>query len=189
MKSVYIIHGWGGRSDKGWLLWLNKKLSSEGFKVFSPIMPDPENPKIDIWVNYLKKIVERPDKDTYFIGHSIGCQTIVRYLESLPEETKIGGVFFVAGWFNLKSLETEEEKLVSEPWLKKPIDFKKVKNKIRKAVALFSDNDPYVPLSDSKIFKEKLNAEIIIEKNKGHYIESEIKEIPALLNKILEIIK
>ena len=137
----------------------------------------------------MKRIIKKPDENTYFIGHSIGCQTIIRYLESLPKKTKIGGVFFVAGWFNLKNLETKEEKLVSEPWLKKPINFKKVKDKIKKAVALFSDDDPYVPLSDSEIFKEKLNTEIIIEKNKGHYIESEIQKIPIILNKILEVTK
>ena len=33
------------------------------------------------------------DENTYFVGHSIGCQAIMRYLESVDVK-KIGGVLF-----------------------------------------------------------------------------------------------
>ncbi len=189
MKRAFIIHGWGGRPDAGWLAWINRELAKNDFKVYSPVMPDAENPKIDAWVKYLAKIVGKADENTYFIGHSIGCQTIIRYIESLPSNSKVGGVVFVAGWFTLKNLETEEEKTVSKPWLNTPIQFSKVKSKIKRVFALFSDDDPYVPVEDSIIFKEKLGAEVVIEKGKGHYIENVTREIPIILNKLLEMSK
>ena len=184
VKRVFIIHGWDGRPDKGWLAWLNKELSSKGFKVYAPEMPDKENPEIKAWVSYLGKIVGDIDKDTYFVGHSIGCQAIMRYLESLPGNTKIGGIFFVGGWFTLKNLESEEEKEIANPWLNSPINFERIRQKTKKITALFSDDDPYVPLENSKMFKDKLGAKIILEKNKGHYIEKETKEIPIILEEI-----
>lgn len=62
-------------------------------------MPDTANPKIKKWVSELEKQVSELDENTYFVGHSIGCQTIMRYLEN-KETRKIGGILFVAPWLN-----------------------------------------------------------------------------------------
>jgi predicted alpha/beta hydrolase family esterase len=189
MKRIFIVHGWGGKPDKGWLDWLNKELKKLNFNVSAQRMPNPDFPEIKPWVSHLKKIVGTPDKDTYFVGHSIGCQTIIRYLETLPDDLRIGGAVFVAGWFNLRGFETEEEKEVATPWIATSIDFNKVRKVMNKSVALFSDDDPYVPLEDSQIFQKKLNSKIIIEKNKGHYIEDVTKEIPVVLKEIINLSK
>ncbi len=59
-------------------------------------MPSPSAPKIEEWVNKLKELVPNPDNETVFIGHSIGCQTILRYLEQLNLKTKVRKVVLVA---------------------------------------------------------------------------------------------
>ena len=70
------------------------------------------------------------------------------------------------------------------------IDWDKVKKLANKFVVIFSDNDPDVDVTDSKIFKEKLGAKIIIEHNKGHFSDSDnVKELPIVLNSIMELIK
>lgn len=122
-----------------------------------------------------------------FVGHSIGCQAIMRYLEKI-NNIKIGGVIFVAGWFNLVNLSGEEEWKIAKPWLEIPINLNKVKQTTNNFVAIFSSNDSWVPLKDQNIFKEKLGAKIIIEKDKGHFSgEDGIKNLPSVLNSILEI--
>ena len=184
-KRVFIIHGWDGSPNEGWFPWLKKELENKGFSVRVPAMPKPEKPKIENWVNYLSKKVGRPDKNTYFVGHSIGCQTILRYLETLPSDKKAGGAVFVAGWFTLKNLETKEEKEISKPWLEVPINFKKIKKHTNKFVAIFSDNDPFVPISNKNLFKKRLNAKIIIEHKKGHFDGSD--NIPGALKAVLYI--
>lgn len=188
MKRVFLIHGWDGNPDDCWFPWLKKELEKKDFKVYIPAMPDSEEPKIDTWVPFLKEKVGKPDENTYLIGHSIGCQTIMRYLEKLPKNIQIGGVIFVAGFFNLPYLETEEEKVVAKPWLETKIDTDKVKSHTKNFIAIFSDNDPHVPLSDSEIFKKKLNAKIIIEHEKGHFSDDfGIKELPIVLKELLKI--
>lgn len=178
MKQIYLIHGWGGSdSSEGWFGWLKSELSQRGIKVTSFNMPDSDEPKIEKWVGFLEKNIKNIDKDTYFVGHSIGCQAILRYLEKLPEKIKVGGAVFVAGWFHLNDLEAEEEK-IARPWIEIPINFQKVITHTTQFLAVFSDNDPYVPLSDSKIFEEKLKARIIIKDNEEHFNKTEqIKEI------------
>jgi uncharacterized protein len=191
MKTIYLIHRWDGNPSSDWYPWIKKELESKGFKVEIPEMPNTAKPQVEKWTNKLKDTLKNIDEDTYFIGHSIGCQAIMRYLEQLPQNKRIGGAVFVAGWFELDNLESEEEKSIAKQWLEKPIDFSKLKDKLGKLVVILSSNEPYGCVSEnSKIFRQKLGAEVIIEKEKGHFTEyDKIKELPIALNKMLEMIK
>jgi len=187
-KRVFIIHGWGGNPGEAWLPWLAKNLKEKGFSVEVPEMPDTDNPKIEAWISYLEKKVGQCDENTFFVGHSIGCQAIMRYLEKLPENEKVGGAIFVAGWFTLSNIDGEEDRLVSSPWLNLPIDFEKIKKHTKKFICIFSDNDPYVPAENWDMFSKNLGAEIIIEKNKGHFSDEDgVKELPVALDAVLKI--
>lgn len=189
-KRVFIIHGWDGYPEEGIFPWLKKELQDRGFLVFNPPMPEPVKPQIETWVEYLKKQVGSPDENTFLFGHSIGVQTILRYLESLPENKKIGGVVALAGWVNLtdEAYETDEDKEIAKPWLETPINWDKIKSHCGKFIAIFSDDDSLVPFSDSKIFEKNLSAKIITEHNKEHFSGSSgIKELQSALDAIIEI--
>jgi hypothetical protein len=106
---VILVHGWDGSPEGGWFPWLKKEMENKGFKVLAPQLPKPEEPRISNWVPKIKEAVGEPDEQTYFVGHSMGCQAIARYLAALPEGTKVGGAVFVAGFFkSLTGLEDEE---------------------------------------------------------------------------------
>lgn len=169
MKRVFIVHRWDGTPDADWYPWLKEELEERGFSVIIPALPDTHAPKIDAWVGALAKAVGTPDKETYFIGHSIGCQTILRYLASLPEKVVIGGAVFVAGWFTLNQLDTDEEKAIAAPWLETPIDFAAVQKHAKNFSAIFSDDDPFVPAENVKLFKTRIGADTFLENGKGHY--------------------
>lgn len=66
-----------------------------------------------------------------------------------------------------------------------PIDLNKVKSHLPKSVAIFSDDDPWVPLDNQDDFKQKLESEIVINHNKSHF--ADIKELPVVLDAILKI--
>lgn len=187
-KKVIIVHGWEGHPENCWFPWLKNELIKRDFEVIIPKMPNSEKPEIESWCNFLKENTGEIDGDTYFVGHSIGCQTIMRLLETFEEDKKVGGLIFVAGFFNLPFLETNEEKEIAKPWLEIPINTDKIKLIAKNIIAIFSDDDQDVSIDDSKLFKEKLNAKIIIEHNKGHFSDDEgIKELLIVLKEILEI--
>jgi len=191
-KRVFIIHGWDGYPEEGIFPWLKTELQKRGFEVFNPLMPDPLRPTIETWVKHLKNQVGTTDENTFFFGHSIGAQTILRYLESLPKEVKIGGAVFLAGWVNLSdnANEVEEDKEIARPWIETPISWDKIKNHTNKFIAIFSDDDPLVSLSDAKIFESDLGAKIVIEHGKEHFSGSSgIKELPSALEAVLKIAK
>lgn len=192
MKRVFIIHGWDGYPEEGWFPWLKRELEKKGFEVFVPQLPDADSPRIEKWVPALAKVVNEPDRNTFFVGHSMGCQTIVRYLETLPEDARVSGVVFVAGFFKrLTGLEPGPDiEEVVEHWLSRPVDLLEVKKRLVQSVAVFSDDDPYVPLDNQEDFKSKLGSKIIVEHNKGHFnARAGVIELPVVLDELLKMAK
>ncbi|MBI2044653.1 alpha/beta hydrolase [Candidatus Pacearchaeota archaeon] len=179
MKKVYLIRGWGGSSSsEGWFAWLKEEFYKKGHEVIAFDMPDTDNPKIEEWVRHLEFNIKDVDEHTYFIGHSIGCQTILRFLEKLHKHKRIGECVFVAGWFNLINLEPGELE-IAHPWLNTAIEYERVLDHCNKFLAIFSDNDPYVHVDEAEKFKNNLGARIIIKKKQGHF--NETKKIPEIL--------
>ena len=76
----------------------------------------------------------------------------------------------------------KEELPIAKPWLETKIDFNKIKKVLANLTVILSDNDPYDCLEENKkIFREKLNAKVIIE-HKGHFTSDDgVTELPVIL--------
>lgn len=186
-QRIFIIHGWGGSTEIDWLPWAKVQLEHKGFEVHTPRMPDTEHPKIPAWIEKLQETTGELRKSDILIGHSIGCQTVLRFLETTPQQTKIKKVILVAPWMTLMNLEElDNEDRIADPWIKTPIDFPKIKNKAGSFIVFFSDNDPWVPLTENKaIFQKQLQPKIAVYHNKGHFAQEEgVTELPELLQYI-----
>jgi predicted alpha/beta hydrolase family esterase len=186
-----MVHGWGGTATSGWRPWLKSQLEKMGCEVLALDMPDTDTPVIEKWVGHLAEAVGTPDNDTFFVGHSIGCQTILRYLDSYPFEplATVGGAVFVAGWFNLENLEDEESKAVARPWLERPIDLKKIKTVLPKSTLIISDNDPYGSFDNNKQKFAEIGSKIVVVKGAGHMTGKEgFREFPLLLSELEKFI-
>ena len=191
MKRVFIIHGWDFNPGMNWYPSVKKHLEGEGFEVIVPEMPDSHHPSISQWAEKLVEVIGEVDKDTYIIAHSIGCKAIMKFLESeVPEGDIAGGIIFVAPWFTLSpaALPNDEYKSIAKPWLDMTLNFDNIRSKVKKFVAFFSDNDPYVPINNLKLFEDALSAEVIIESGMGHFDDdSAIKDLPQVADKLLEM--
>jgi len=171
MKRVIIVHRWGGSSQDDWRSKLKEKLERLGYKVLAPDMPRTEIPIIEKWIKKLAEVVDAPDSETYFIGHSIGCQTILRYLETIDE--KVGGALFVAGWFKLENLEDEETEKIAEPWLKTPINIEKIKKILPKSILLISKDDPYEAFQENIDKFSQFVSSLCVFDYAGHFTKLE----------------
>jgi predicted alpha/beta hydrolase family esterase len=187
-KKIFIIHGWDYTPDMHWYPWLKTELEKKGYEVVAPNMPNTSIPMIKEWVNFLGKVVGKIDKNTFFVGHSIGSQTIMRFLEKQPSKNKIGGCVFVAGWFNLTNLEDKEIESIAKPWIETKINTEKVMEVANKIIVLLSENDPFNCLIENVEKFKEINAKVIIEKNKGHYTSDDgINILSSALNAVLKI--
>ena len=181
MQRVFLIHGWGGSPQNDWMPWAKKALTEKGFEVFVPEMPDTENPKIGPWVSKLAETVGKIRPDDILIGHSIGCLTVLRFLETLKDGEKVAKVILIAPWHYL-TLDENENLAIAELWIKTPIDYEKIKSKAYKIITVFSEDDPWVPYQKNlEFFKEKLDPEVVTKNGMGHF---NMSEIPFLLELI-----
>lgn len=174
---VIIVHGWEGYPEEGWFPWLKKELEAKGVDVVVPQLPDAETPRIEIWVPALATIVGAIDEQTFFVGHSMGCQAIVRLLAEQSEGVQAGGAVFVSGFFRrLTGFEGDGKvEAMDRHWLGTPVDFGKAKSHLKKSIAIFSDDDPWVPLDNQHDFRDQLGSEIQVLHNRGHFSGSRDK--------------
>lgn len=187
MKRVFIIHGWEDSPHNGWFPWIKKELQRQGIEVHAPLMPDPAWPKIDTWVPFLQRLVGPVDTETYFIGHSIGGQAVLRYFQGLPAGQQVGGVVLVGAWVTLKPEATADDDAaaVADPWLNRPLDWPLIRSHVKKVTAIMSDDDQFVPLDDKEVFRRELGARIVIERQKRHMSGADgVMVLPSALTAI-----
>ncbi len=183
-KKIIFVHGYGLGSPLevgDWPDLLSKELAPHGFDFNILSMPNPILPTVSEWLSFLNKQKISINKNTYFVGHSLGCITIARFLEKISGEKMVRGCIFVAGFCSLPP-----EIPLLPKFCSLPLDFSEVKKHSQEFVVISSDNDNFVPSYLSKEFAERLGARMITEHNKGHFLQN-VKKIPSVLNSILEM--
>ncbi len=184
MKRAIIVHCWSGNPNYCWYPWVKNELEKIGLEVDVLSMPDTNNPRLDNWLPYLTKAVGEPDEELVLIGHSIGTVTIMRYLESLTINKKVGKVIFVAGFTDQLGFKELEN------FFEKPLDFSAIKNKSKNGfVVIQSDNDQYVSEQYGTRLKDELNAKLVIKHGAYHMSgdvdgEDSFLEVPEVIENI-----
>jgi predicted alpha/beta hydrolase family esterase len=189
MERVFIIHGWTTTNKQDWIPWAVKAISDKGYSVTAPLMPNTNYPLMSVWQQKMEAVVGKTKPTDIFIGHSLGCQAILRFLASQSNDTKVNKILLVAGAQKLskEALPLPEDEKIFGPWRDKPINFTKVRKMANQIIAIFSDDDPWVLLEENApIYEKELGATIIVEKGKKHFMKDNggITELPILLQYI-----
>lgn len=183
MRRVIIVHGWEGYPTEGWFPWMKTELETEGFVVDVPAMDPADAPSIAAWVPQLARIVGEPTPDTYLVGHSAGCITILRYLETLPAGQAVGGVVLVAGFTDALGYAELANYFTT------PLPWEHIRERsVGGFVAIHSDNDRYVPLAHGDTFKERLGAAVIVLHERQHFSGGDgCVELPEARDAVLRL--
>jgi predicted alpha/beta hydrolase family esterase len=192
-ERAFIIHGYLGYPGEAWQPWLKAELEKRGYEVALPEMPHADRPTIPEWIGFISKLVGRPDRQTVLIGHSLGTQAVLRYLETLGAAGQsVGKTILIAGNYpSGMSPEAADQKTggdpILRPWLTIGVDPKKVRKASGPCTVILSDNDPVIPFAEAKAsFEANLGARIIVEAGGGHMNEDDgITELPSALAAVL----
>ena len=182
-----MIHGFRGKPNGGWRPWLMGELSKNDIWACALAMPAPDVPIKSDWIKKINEVVGIPNEEIFLVGHSLGVPAILRYLESLDKDSKVGGVVLVSG--PLSKIEKDGYEQV-DIFLDTVFDFDHIRNVCKNFVVIQGDNDQNVPFSDAEELAEKFSCELISIPNGGHLNGSAgIFELPQALDSLLKMIK
>ena len=187
MKKVFIIHGFRGEPNGGWRPWLMGELAKNGIYACALPMPTPDVPIKSEWVNTINEAIGIPDEKIFLIGHSLGVPAILRYLETLDKDAKVGGAVLVSGPISLIEENGYEQ---VNTFLDTAFDFDHVKNVCSNFTVIHGDNDTNVLISDAEFLSNKLSCNLISIPNGGHLNGSAgFFQLPEALVSLLKMIK
>jgi predicted alpha/beta hydrolase family esterase len=187
MKKVFMVHGFMGEPNGGWRPWLMGELAKEGVYACALPMPTPKTPKKDEWVEEVERAVRDPNEECFLVGHSLGVPTILRYLERLSADYKIGGAVLVSG--PARSVNKEEYRILDH-FYENSFDFEYIKNVCKNFVVIHGDNDHAVPFEYAEELSKNLNCKLISIPNGGHLGGSDgFRQLPQALAALKEMFK
>jgi len=177
--KYFLIHGSFGNPEENWFPWLKEQLEKDGNQVIVPKFPTPENQSLDSWLEVFEEYKNEIDKNTIFVGHSLGPAFILSVLENI--DVKVKGCIFVAGFLGL--LGNEEFDNVNKTFTTKDFDWNKITSNCEQFLMFNSDNDPYVPLNHSRDMANGLGIKLNIIKGGKHLNASAgFTKFPELLS-------
>ncbi len=190
IPRIFIIHGYLSHPEEAWLPWFKRELENEGFQVSLPAMPRPDHPVIADWIAFIDRLVGVPDASTYLVGHSLGCQAVLRYLEtagaagrSVAKTLLVAGIFPV-GMSLAEAVKATDGDPILVPWFRAGIDPGLVKPAAGECTVILSDNDPYIDLEQATTtFRATLDPRIVVVPGGGHFNEDDhLTQLPEALN-------
>jgi uncharacterized protein len=162
--NVIIFHGTTGNPEENWFPWLKRELEKKGIEVVVPKFPTPEGQSLKAWLAVFEEYENKVNEETVMVGHSMGPGMILRLLEKRDKPIK--QAILAAPFY--KMIGNEYFDNLNKTFIEHPFDWGKIKGKAKQFVVLAGDNDPYVPVEQTKFIAEKLGADFKLIKNGGH---------------------
>lgn len=179
MKRVFVLHGYGATAANHWFAWLRGKAAERGADAAALTLPDGENPDFAAWQRGLQDAIGMPQATDIFVGHSLGCITLLHYLTAMSP-ARIGGLVLVSGFVGkLPGFaaigDFDMDAFIAEA----RVDLPRVAAMTRDITCVISDNDHVVPAALSRDLAEKLDARIVRVAEGGHFLGREgFAELP-----------
>jgi predicted alpha/beta hydrolase family esterase len=179
---LLLVPCWAGTPSSDFYPWLRAQLAAVHPRLFASVealdMPEPQTPVVQAWVD---AIVQRIGTDaalahrTLLLGHSVGCQAVLRAVAALPQSLAVHGVLGVAGWW---SVDQPWPTLV--PWIETPFDHARARAAGGHIHVLVSTDDPYTADHEAtrRLFVERLGAHVRVVDGARHFNRA---EEPAVL--------
>jgi|SRR5215218_7026524 len=78
-RHFVILHGWQGNAPDHWQTWLAERLQATGAPVCYPVLPDPDHPRLEPWIEALETLLP-PDREATVVCHSLACLLWLHHL-------------------------------------------------------------------------------------------------------------
>lgn len=155
MYSTVFVAGYGNSEPEHWQrLWFEKTKNAHWVE-----QKDWNSPNRDMWIEELEKTLLNVNYPILIIAHSIGCQTVVEWVEKYYKNQDIIGALFVAPPDT--SAESFPKVIVGyKNTLQKKLPFN--------SICILSSNDPYSSIENAEKLAKLWESEVVHVGKKGH---------------------
>lgn len=165
ITRAIIIHGYGADPTSHWFPWLAEQLAASGIETTIPTLPDPLDPREDVWRSRAAEAIGTPDEHTAIIAHSLGCLTALRVFADAGPDARLGALVLVSGF-----LERLPGFAALDAFIGDGLDVAAMSERIDRVTLIRSDDDTIVPPSLTDALARALGAEAIVVPGAGHFL-------------------
>lgn len=161
-----VAHCWTGKPQSGWYPALKSDLAENGWSTRIPKLPETDTPHPAEWLSAFRKAVDEPDENTVLIGHSLGCATVLAYLQSLSIAAPLAGVVLVAPFSRLLNIAA------IDAFHAGGFDWKKLRSRAEPKRVLMGAQDRYLAdrLEEECLhFSRELGADVLLLGKGDHF--------------------
>jgi predicted alpha/beta hydrolase family esterase len=188
IERIVIVPRWSGHAGVDWYPWIQEQLAGVLPVEVVELVPVPNAPVIGDCVAALQSALGTDPAalgSTLLVGHSVGCQALMRYLASLSPAESGGArarLLCVAGWWTLDTAWP-----TIQPWLSTPISLAPLRANTGQISVLLSDDDPFTGdwRANQLLWEERLGAKVEISSGARHFNAS---EEPAVLDRVRRLL-
>lgn len=139
-------------------------------------MPTPMAPDDAAWLAALQAAVGGVDSETWFVGHSLGCITTLRYLSRQAPGCRAGGIIMVSGFSEPVPALPE-----LDAFTRTPLDSAQLIGLVPHRVVVASLNDEIVPPAITLRLSQQLHAPFYGLPDSGHFLDRDgFKTLPLV---------
>jgi len=180
--NIYLIHGYTASPDSNWFQDFKMKLEKENIEISILNMPNSQSPKLKEWINHMEKSIIKIDENTIFIGHSLGCVTILNFLNN-SNTTKIKGLFLISGFVESSPISALTEFVTPK------LNYNYLQQLTPNRIAISAVDDDIIPYKYSKTMSERIDAKFTLLKDGKHFIDRDyFTEFPFLIKEIKKLL-
>lgn len=167
IERVVVMPRWSGTPESDWYPWLRGALGGWGGALDVLALPDEDAPTITGCLAAIDAAVDAATVgSTLLVGHSVGCQAMVRWLAQRSGGPRAAGLLAVAGWW---AVDAPWPSIV--PWIESPVDTEQARAAVERVVVLLSDNDPFTAdhEGNGQAWATRMGAEVQVAPGAKHF--------------------
>jgi len=181
MKFV-IFHGSFGSPEENWFPDVKNNLEKLGHEVIVPRFPveswdeltklgpdkSPQHQSLASWMVAFEPFAKsfKSDEKLCFVGHSLGPLFILHAVSRF--HIQLDSAIFVSPFLTMLKRSWQIDN-ANASFYKSDFDFHVLKKLIPISYAIYSEDDPYVPIEYPRKFAQQMGSSVIESKNGGHF--------------------
>jgi predicted alpha/beta hydrolase family esterase len=185
IERIVVVPRWGGTPDDDWYPHLVANVADGVDVEFVPLLPTPAEPRIaDGDAALAAALAGVPLESTLLVGHSVGCQLVLRHLATRRRPGELAHVLLVAAWWTV-----DEPWPTIMPYIDEPIDAAAVRAVAPRVDVLLSDNDPFTSDHETAAtrFREQLGSTVHLAPGDEHFNRAIEPRVDRLVRDLLGV--